>query len=244
MKKILTDNIVANLRGQRFSSASLTHLMSAYEEGLQAILSALHCDPAEITILSGAVVTEDGQDYEVSAGWAAYQGEIFQIDVNAFTAPGGEVAVWVIEETYLASDPVKFDDGNEFNVNQIRKLKLQSGVAGSGLKDWNDVDTPNAWRTTEYLNGWKQSLAAVYASSAKLRFIKKAGVVILKGRLEGSEATSNPAFILPEGFRPDQDIADINQTWVLRTTGEMDFVGGTFDPNAESLYIDTSFPAI
>lgn len=139
MKKLLLDNVVANVRAQRLERASLQHIMNAYSEGIQALLLALNCDPAEITILSGAVATEDGSDYEVTAGWVAYADEIFEVDAASFTAGGGETGVWNIDETYLASDPVKFDDGNEFNANQIRKMVLESGVSGSGVKDWDDT---------------------------------------------------------------------------------------------------------
>lgn len=135
MKKVLTDNIIANVRKMRLEKDTLDHIFNAYTEGFQAILRGIGCDPAEITILSGCDITVDGQDYTLTAGWAAYANEVFQVDAAVFTAPAGQVGVWVIEETYLDSDPVTFDDGNEFNVNVIHKLKLQSGVSGSGLKD-------------------------------------------------------------------------------------------------------------
>ncbi len=140
MKKTDLSNVEANVRGLILEDKTLQHIFEAYQEGFEAILKALNCDPAEITILSGAVVDDSADpDFTVTAGWAAYQGEVFQVDAGAFTAGGGETAVWVIETTYAATDPVQFDDGNEFNINQIRKLKLESGVSGSGEKDWGDV---------------------------------------------------------------------------------------------------------
>jgi hypothetical protein len=75
MKTVKTDNIVANVRRQQFPKSSLDHIQNAYKEGFEALLAALNCDPAEITILSGAVVEEAGDDYTVTAGWAAYGGE-------------------------------------------------------------------------------------------------------------------------------------------------------------------------
>lgn len=139
MKKLDLSNIETNVRGLILENEVIAHIESAYTEAFKAILQTLNCDPAEITILSGVEMTQLGQDYTVTAGWAAYQDEIFQIDADSFTADGGEIGVWVIETTYLATDPVKFDDGNEYNVNEIRKLKLQSGAAESGEKDWDDV---------------------------------------------------------------------------------------------------------
>ena len=138
MKKIDLSNIVQNVRGMRLERATLQHMLDSYSECFEALLNALKCDPDEITILTGAQAVQVGSDYTVTAGWVAYQHEVFQVAPNAFTSPPGEVGVWVLETTYASTDPVKFDDGNEFNVNQIRKMKLQSGVSGSGVKDWDE----------------------------------------------------------------------------------------------------------
>jgi hypothetical protein len=141
MKTLELTNIVQNVRGLGLTKSMLETIIAGYSESIEALLAALNCDPAEITILSGAVVEEDGDDYTVTDGWAAYGGEIFQVDAGAFTAAGALVGVWVIETTYHDDDPLTFDDGNTFDVNAIRKLKLQSGAAASGIKDWDEVVT-------------------------------------------------------------------------------------------------------
>lgn len=140
MKKLDLSPIEANVRGMVLEDKTIAHILESNQEGFEAILLALGCDPNEITILSGAVVDGSGDpDFTVTSGWAAYGGELFQVDAGDFTANDGETAIWIIETTYPATDPVKFDDGSEFNINQIRKLKLESGISGSGVKDWDDT---------------------------------------------------------------------------------------------------------
>lgn len=222
----------------RFEKASLEHLQSAYQEGIEALLASMGCDPAEITILSGAVVT----DGNVTAGWAAYANEVFQIDADDTLPvdPGPGTYVWQIDETFLDSDPVKFDDGNEFNVNQIRKLKLVVGAAGSGIADYDEV-VASDWIEPTLLNGWQKSNAAAYASAAQPRYMRKNGIMFLKARFEGATSTANPVLTLPVGYRPDQDIADIQGDWILRANGNLDYLG-LYDPNGDGFVIDVSYP--
>lgn len=221
MKKTDLSNVEANVRGLILEDKTLQHIFESYQEGYEALLKALNCDPAEITILSGAVADGSGDpDYSVTAGWAAYGGEIFQVDAVAFTASGGETAVWNIETTYPASDPVKFDDGNEFNINQIRKLKLESGVAGSGEKDWDDTQSLNdriyslldiagdlalkankaqeAWTNLTLTNGW------VLKTGKTPQYRKNQfGMVELRGALDAGSSSSSIIATLPVGYRPD-----------------------------------------
>ena len=221
MKKTDLSNVEANVRGLILEDKTLQHIFESYQEGFEALLKALNCDPAEITILSGAIVDDSADpDFTVTAGWAAYQGEIFQIDVGAFTAGGGETAVWNIETTYPASDPVKFDDGNEFNINQIRKLILESGVAGTGEKDWDDTQSLNDriysllgiagdlalkankaqsdWIDLTLQNGWATNTGKT-PQYRKDEF----GMVHLRGALGAGSSTDSIIATLPAGYRPD-----------------------------------------
>lgn len=206
MKHILTDNILQNVRKQRFPKSSFDHLMSSYEEGFQALLTAIGCNPASVTILSGCGITVNGQDFSMTAGWAAYNNEIFEIDAANFTAPAGQTAVFVIEETFSANDPIRFDDNSEFNVNQIRKLKMQSGASGSGLVDWSGlVDT--RWKELSLLNDAVDAGSTNHVGNRRAPSYKKdiTGRVWLTGVVEigsgGHIAT------LPLGFRPLQNIS-------------------------------------
>lgn len=137
MKKFNLDQIVRNVRKMLYTKSSMEHMSEAYAEGFQAMLGALGVDPDTVTILSGAEVS----DGAITAGWAAYQNEIFQIDAASLpTDLGTDVLVWNIESTYRASDPILFDDGSSFNVHEIRKLILEAGSSGSTIADWDETD--------------------------------------------------------------------------------------------------------
>ena len=238
MKKVLLNNILSGVRKQRFEKGSFTHLMQAYEEGFQAILLAMKCDPTKITILSGADVAVVGSDFDVASGWGAYNNELFQIDANAFTASGGETAVWVIEETF-AGDPVKFDDGNEFDVNQIRKLKLQSGVSHSGVADYNEV-VSDKWIDLTLENSHA-------ASPSRAPQIQKNGDRIrIKGTIDTSSSTGVKITTLPDGFRPEASIVfaqgssggQINVDITIAANGDLTH-GAGFAGNA--IHLDMEF---
>lgn len=245
MKKTDLSNVVANVRGIVLEDKTIQHLIEAYQEGFEALLSAIGCDPAEITILSGAATTQASQDYTVAAGWVAYQGEIFEVDASAFTAPGGQVGVWSIVETFAATDPVKFDDGNEYNVNQIRKMALVAGLSGSGLKDWDDVAN-GEWKPLTLLNGALESGAAVVVGSRQAASYRKdfTGRVHLTGVV--ALGTSGIIATLPVGFRPVSNVSlgyghaqGFNAFPRILTDGTIDFLDST-----SSAFLDgISFPS-
>lgn len=203
MKRILTNNIVQNVRKQRFPKSSLDHLTASIEDASKAMLKALSVDPDKVTIISGVEVNQNGQAYNLTSGWAAYQDEIFEVDAAAFNAGGGEVAVWQIIETFLDKDPILFDDGQEFNVNQIRKLALVSGASGSGLADWDETvyyQNPT-WHDVVLANGWDNNIADGQRAQYML---DHRGRVHLRGSIRSHNSTS-PIFIdngIPAPLRP------------------------------------------
>ncbi|MAX24342.1 MAG: hypothetical protein CMJ19_07545 [Phycisphaeraceae bacterium] len=198
MKKLDLSNIQEGVRRAKLPKQTFEHLQESYEEITQALLKTLTIDPDEITILDGAVVTEDGQDYDVTAGWVAYQNEVFQVDVAAFTAPGGETAVWNIVTTYIAEDPIQYDDGSTHNTHPIRKMVLQSGVSGSGIKDWDEVRSLNS-------TGWLECPLASGAGGKLLYRKNIDNTVTIRSKLLGVGGVSNPFSLiatLPVGYRP------------------------------------------
>ena len=74
----------------------------------------------------------------ITAGYAYYNGEIYEIQANAsLVTTGSQTLVWVEETTYASGDPVQYSDGNNYNQHQIKRLKLQAGASGSGLMNYN-----------------------------------------------------------------------------------------------------------
>lgn len=138
MKKLDLDNIQVGVK-QRLPKSSLSHIQSSYQECFTAMLLAFNIDPLVITQMTQVVVppVNQGDDYELVAGWVAYGGELFQVDAKSGSIVNS--AVWVIEETF-AGDPVIFSDANQYNVNVIRKITVVDGAPGSGLADFNQAE--------------------------------------------------------------------------------------------------------
>jgi hypothetical protein len=139
MKKISTSNIVENIRRQPFTKASIDHIQEAFQEPIAEILKTLTGSAAGVIVLNGLVDQDSGSDYDITAGSVFYNGEVYKVDAFAGTPPGGQVPVLVLETTYHADDPVRFTDNNEYNVHEIRKLKLQFGASGSGISNFNTL---------------------------------------------------------------------------------------------------------
>ena len=215
----MLDEIVPNVRKMRFSKTSLSHLMNAYQEGFEALLSGAGIDPLRVTILSGCELNGG----TLSQGWAAYGGEFFQVDaVNLSSDPSPNTFVWTLAESFLDTDPVQFDDGNEFNVNRIRKLALIEGVSGSGIADHTDVVYLNSkWTDLNLMDGWQMhggSLIYLQNGIPSYR-IDRAGNLHLVGVIKSQNGVgSSHIATLP-----------INLSRNLTITGRA-FPGSTYEP--------------
>lgn len=139
MKKILTNNIVENVRRQPFNKASLEHIQEAFQEVFADLLKGLTDNAAGVVVLHGCIDSDpDANDYDISAGAVLYNGEVFQVD--AFTGSDAtDVPVLTLVETYRTGDPVKFSDNNDYNVHVVRKLAWSMAAAGSGIADFDEV---------------------------------------------------------------------------------------------------------
>lgn len=139
MKKILTNNIVENVRRQPFNKASYDHLQESYQEVIEDIMKALTGDTSGVVVLYGCEDSDpDANDYDISAGAVLYNGEIFRVDAFVGSDPS-DVPVLVMDETFREGDPVTFSDNNEYNVHAIRKLKWQMAGTGTGITDFSDL---------------------------------------------------------------------------------------------------------
>lgn len=201
MKQIDLSNIVEGLRTLRAPAETFEHLQNAYSEGFEALLKAFNCDPNEITILDGAEVTQNGQDYDLSSGWVAYQNEIFEVvALPTFTAPAGQVAVWVIDASYIAEDPLVYSDGSQHNTNVIRRMTIQAGLAGSGLKDWDDI---HHLRQLEWID---LVPIAPYTGTIQYAIDLAGNVHVRSDNLNSNAAATSPFVAIPEEIRPPHQI--------------------------------------
>lgn len=141
MKKIKTTAIAGTVKAP-YIKQTFEHYNEAIQESLNAFARGLipsSWATGNIVIMQGAVVsaTIPGTS-SITAGFAYYEGEFFTIDVNAsLITTGLQTLVWVIETTYASGDPVQYSDGNNHDQHEIRKLKLQAGLTGTGLMDYN-----------------------------------------------------------------------------------------------------------
>ncbi|MEQ8685432.1 MAG: hypothetical protein RIE86_09070 [Imperialibacter sp.] len=136
MNKIDTTN---KDKGYQRSADELTFIMDELFMASRAFMNMLFeiADPDDIIIMSGCVVDASGApDYTMTAGYAYTNGEVFELEAAAFTAGGGETAVFVLDSTDV---DLVFQDSNAYKAREVRKLKLESGVSGTGLKDYDEV---------------------------------------------------------------------------------------------------------
>lgn len=121
------------------------HLQSAYQEALAELAKCFfgaNYDSSKAYILNGLVNTGQGNDFEITAGAVFYNGEIYLVDAAAFATAGEEVAVCTIDVSFYVNgnraDPVQFaGDGEQRNIHQIRKIKIASGLPGSGVANFS-----------------------------------------------------------------------------------------------------------
>jgi hypothetical protein len=142
MKKLKTSIISSSARAP-ISNRTLDHIQESWSEIGEMLLKGVTSDTTGIIILHGCVPTVVGSSYAMTAGAAYYNGEFYSVPAfTTATAPGGQTAVWAIEETYRSGDPVEFKNSSGVsagtqNFHLIRRLKWQFGASGSGIYDYN-----------------------------------------------------------------------------------------------------------
>lgn len=124
---------------------TLQFLQNAYQQIVSATIQGLigsAYDPAVIYVLYGCVNTGTFPTYNVSSGAVFYNGEVFLVDAEAFTATGSNVGVFQIVTTQFTTDadPVTFTDTTVRNVHNIRKIQIVQGASGSSpLPDYSQA---------------------------------------------------------------------------------------------------------
>ncbi len=74
----------------------------------------------------------------VTAGSIYYNGEIYEVEVNASIASAANTLVWNIVTSYIASDStLTWSDGTIRNLHSIARFVLSNAVTGTGIADYN-----------------------------------------------------------------------------------------------------------
>jgi hypothetical protein len=139
--KVLDVSSITDSSEFPIKKGTLKFLQDAGTEAISGIVYGLigtAYNPAAVYILWGAANSGSGAVYILSAGWAFYNGEVFQIDAATFTLTGSNVALFSLVTTQYVTnaDPVTFTDAAVRNVHNIRKIVITQGVSGSGLANY------------------------------------------------------------------------------------------------------------
>jgi hypothetical protein len=147
----LNTSAISSQASFKFKRGTFDHLQLAYREALDSLGRGLVTSYLTNTAyrLWGLVNNGNTTDYNISAGAVFYNGEVYLVDTAVFSAAVGETAVAVIVTTYFqdpTADPVTFTDGGARNVHEIKKIKFQSGLSGSGIADFASLKRANKGR--------------------------------------------------------------------------------------------------
>jgi hypothetical protein len=179
MKTLDLSNIVANVRKLGAIKETLEHVQEAYTEGLSRILLGLNLLDTDVSVLIGCVNSDTPANYDISAGYAYYDGEIFEVLSFTGTAGVGEVPVLSISTGYKIGDPVGYSDGGTYNTHAIRRLVWTFGASGSGIKDFSDLvqltTKMDSLLSITTKDATVLATATAYAAALVLGYVNKSG---------------------------------------------------------------------
>lgn len=144
-----TINFSEKIKGMEWSPDYLKRMLDGTEERLSKIIKSLAGTTSGIIILEGCEMTVSGSDYSQTAGTVFYNGKIYTVDSFSGTATGANIPVWVLDVQEEGTEAL-FGDGVYRNVFLEQNMKLQFGLSGTGLYDWDDAGVKNidvAYRT-------------------------------------------------------------------------------------------------
>lgn len=210
------DKLLTNLLGGfPFELDDLRWQFEAYEKAFKGI-----ADGIGDCILSGCVVTPVvGSNYDISAGFIMWQGEIREFPGFVNTELLGGPALYALqpEDTLDPSGSETFEDLSTQNAYQKRRASIFFDVPGTGI---NLVTGPRLRDRITALTGIQVGVWHVIGAPGEPAFengysggtgedavmfrLELNGVVRLRGTLIGSGATGTNvrAFTLPVNFRP------------------------------------------
>lgn len=141
MNTIITSLVTDPLKLQPFTAPSLAFLQASNVEMIKALCrTAMGESRYAQTGTKGVAmsgVTFNNLVTIVYEGFIFYNGELYKFDGGNFSAYSN-IPVVVADTSYSGS-PIEFTDGSLNNVLQVRKLKIQDGISGSGLFDLKDI---------------------------------------------------------------------------------------------------------
>lgn len=141
--RLLDVSAVTGSTGVPLKSGSLTHLQLAYQEIVNASVTAIigsNYNASKVYILFGCQNTGSGLNYLISAGAVFYNGTVYLVAGTSFTASAGQVAVGTVTLSFYSgtnADPVTFTDTIPRNIHQNYTMVFAAAAAGSGTSDFS-----------------------------------------------------------------------------------------------------------
>ena len=127
-----------HLLGQEISGPTHIHEQLALVESVKAVTRALGVDSSKITILFGCVMTENGTQYDQTAGAVVYEDEIYFVD--AFSGNHAtNIPVYQFLNVPIGAN-VRFGDLQYREVHIDYKMELIMAAPGSNEANYNEVE--------------------------------------------------------------------------------------------------------
>lgn len=188
---------------QPFLGGSLEFLQDSFKEGLSAFLASQHeVSTLAYCVHSGIRNSVAAPDANTTGGFvsilmATDVWEVFYVPPTILTAGGGQVAVINYDTAgFDAIDPVTFSDGSTHSVHQVRRLKIESAVSGTGLFDLSDVDSKRVAPEWDY--------STYYVSNLDYLYLRRDGDDYIHVDAQLNQANART---LPSGYRPQTALA-------------------------------------
>jgi len=138
-RKFITTDIVDPVKAP-LTEKALRHINEIPNELGDSLVKAMigAYTTGDLVILDGCVVVANIPGTStVTAGSIYYNGEIYQVDVNASISSPSDTLVWQAVNTLVDGAQTKFSDAVDYDFLSIRKLRLVNGASGSGLANYN-----------------------------------------------------------------------------------------------------------
>lgn len=217
--------------GTKLFSDDIAFIDASVREAFVGLLSFLGISAADSFVISGCVVTINGNTYSWTGGYISLSGEILKVVAGSLTTPGqwqyGEGVYWDLEISYHIDGSLR----QNHDTYEIRHAKLYFGYkTGKMLYNAATIKTKilalysssellakittselvqkllaneEVWQEvgSGFINDWGDGGGTLETAGYK---IDNFGVVFLKGVIIKGASNSNAMFQLPQKYRPSK----------------------------------------
>lgn len=192
-------------KGMEMSPSTAKFIQEGMLDRFESLMNALTGSSLEIIVLHGCEWTQAGSDYTMTEGVVYYNGKIKFVPVFTGKSVSGSVPVW--NANVVLSDPkARFADSTFKYVFSSDEMKLEMGVAGTGISDWDETlpfVTALAIALGFGSGEWVPVTSYGTGVTGNVCYRIIANQLCFKGKIEIDIPTAGfTHFTLPVGFRP------------------------------------------